>query len=157
MQIERFYYREKKENELDTRSILKHFDSCCLSEAELEMGRAALQHALAMMDLFERSHPRIESPERIDLFEGVAQAVLEMSEILGMDVCVYIDENQTGHITLTGDSVLLRRDSGCNFLPLMKKLMDMCDEFYVDSVEKYGETLVCMSFTVPLYVRGISI
>ncbi len=157
MNIERFYYREKVEQGLDTRSVLEYMDKCGLSEEEIRMGQEALAEALMQCDLFERMHPRIESPERVRRFEQAAQNTLEMAELFGLDISIKTNNALTAYLTITGDTILLRREYSCNFLPLMKQLMDMCDEFFVDSVEKYGRHLTCFSFEIPLYVRGVSL
>ncbi len=156
MQIKRCCYQHKKEVGMDTASILREFEArpeTNLSTHELDIGRRALEKALDALQRFEKMYPKIENAERRKQFEYIAQSVCEMAELFGLDVCAKVDPQFNGHLTISGDSILLRREYSPDFLPLMKKLMDICDEFYAAPSEKDGEMTICMSFVVPLYTR----
>ncbi len=158
MRIKRCCYQSKKESGMDTASILREFEApqkIQLSKHELDIGRRALEKALSAMQQFEGTHPKIESLERRQQFEQIVRSACEMAELFGLDVCAKVDEQLNGHLTISADSLLLRREYSPDFLPLMTKLMNLCDEFYVTPVQKDDETAMCMSFIVPLYVRKV--
>ena len=157
MHIKRCFYQDKKEMHLDTASILKEFESqpeMPLSHEETAASLDALDRILSTQRQFEQEHPKSESPQLRQQFEELAASALELAELYGLDICVKIDDQMIGRLTLCADSLLLRREYAFSFLPLIGRLTELCDEFFITPCQKDGEALFCMSFDVPLYVRA---
>lgn len=156
MHEKRCFYQQKKQDGLNISSLLKNCESQLppVSDEELASARDAFSRLIQEMDEFEHTHPRQKDEMRHRQFLSLADAACEMAEIYGLDLCFKIENDMTGHLTLTGDCLLMRREYAFDFLPMMQKLFELCEEFYVSPVEKDGEALMCMSFIVPLYTRA---
>lgn len=150
------FYQDSKDLGLDTASILKDWEAqeYTLSPCDVQAGLRALKKALSEQQQFELQHPKTENLERRREFDDLCASAAEMAELYGLDICTKVDSQLVGHINIRADILLLRREYAFDFLPLLTRLMEICDEFLLNPCEKNGETLVSLSFDVPLYTRA---